>query len=88
MVVAEGPKIFVVQRIWGKIFVYLGQLFVFEYSRTIFHIVFRGNKYGKSVFWAHFFERPYRSNGTKVDLDAALAIHFFQPLFSTSAIEL
>ena len=27
----------------------------------------------QELFWAQFFVRPYRSNGTKIDLDAALA---------------
>ena len=36
MVVAEGPKIFDVHCIWGKIFVSLEKIFVFKYSQTIF----------------------------------------------------
>ena len=38
--VAEGPKIFDVQCIWGKIFVSLEKNFVFKHSKTIFHLVF------------------------------------------------
>ena len=26
----------------------------------------------QELFWAYFFERPYRSNGTKIHLDAAV----------------
>ena len=26
----------------------------------------------QELFWAHFFMRPYRSNGTKIHLDATL----------------
>ena len=76
------------QCIWEKIFVSLENLFVFQYSQTIFHLVFTGNIY-VSVFellWEHFCERQYLANGTKIQLDAARAIHFFQSLFSTSAI--
>ena len=28
----------------------------------------------QELFWAHFFGRPYRSNGTKAYLDAAVAL--------------
>ena len=28
----------------------------------------------QELFWAYFFGRPYRSNGTKIHLDAALHI--------------
>ena len=45
------------QCIWEKIFVSLEKLFVFQYSQTIFHLVFTGNIY-VSVFellWEHFF---------------------------------
>ena len=28
------------------------------------------------LFWAHFFGRPHRSNGTKIHLDAALYMVF------------
>ena len=30
----------------------------------------------QELFWAHFFGRPYRSNGTKIHLDAALLAVF------------
>ena len=76
------------QCIWEKIFVSLENLFVFQYSQTIFHLVFTGNIY-VSVFellWEHFFEHQYLANSTKIQLDAARAIHFFQSLLSTSAI--
>ena len=37
MVVAEFPKLFDVQCIWGRIFASLQNVFVFKYSQTIFH---------------------------------------------------
>ena len=76
------------QCIWEKIFVSLEKLFVFQYSQTIFHLVFTGNIYVSVVefLWEQFFEHQYLTNGTKIQLDAARAIHFFQSLFSTSAI--
>ena len=76
------------QCIWEKIFVFLEKLFVFQYSQTIFHLVFTGNIYVSVVepLWEHFFEHQYLANGTKIQLDVARAIHFFQSLFSTSAI--
>ena len=36
-----------------------------------------GSIYSKNVartFWAHFFGRPYHSNGTKIHLDAGLIV--------------
>ena len=41
MVVADGPKIFDVQCIWGRIIVSLEKIFVFKYSQTIPHLDFR-----------------------------------------------
>ena len=61
MTVAECPKIFDVQCIWGKIFVSLGKAFVFKYLQTIFHLVFKWN----------IMESVTR-NYTKIYLDAAL----------------
>ena len=41
MVVAEGPKIFNVPYIWGRIFVSIGKISVFKYLETMFHVVFK-----------------------------------------------
>ena len=40
MVVAESPKIFDVQDIWGRVFVCLEKIFVFKYLQTVFHLIF------------------------------------------------
>ena len=39
MVAADCPKIFDAKCIWGRIFVSLEKIFVFNYSYTIFHVV-------------------------------------------------
>ena len=75
MVIAECPKIFDVQCIWGRIFVSLEKIFVFKCSQNIFRLVFTSNIQRKRVtrtFWVHFFGHPSRSNSTKIYLDAAL----------------
>ena len=41
MAVADGPKIFDVQCIWGRIIVSLKKIFVFKYSQTISHLDLR-----------------------------------------------
>ena len=67
------------QCIWEKIFVSLEKLFLFQYSQTIFHLVFTGNIY-VSVFELlseHFFKRQYLANGTKIQLDAQGLFIFF-----------
>ena len=67
--------IFGAQCIWGRIFDSYAKIFVFKYLKTIFHLCFMWNIYGKSVqelFWVHFFGYPYRSNGTKIHLDVVL----------------
>ena len=40
MVVAEFPKLFDIQGIWGRIFVSLENVFIFKYLWTIFYSVF------------------------------------------------
>ena len=71
IIVAECPKVFDIQCIWGKIFESLENIFVFKYSQIIFHLGFAWNIYGKSVTRT-FFGCPYHSIGTKIYLDAAL----------------
>ena len=43
------------QCIWEKIFVSLEKLFVFQYSQTIFHLVFTGNIYVFLNFFGSIF---------------------------------
>ena len=64
MVVAECPKIFDVECIWGRIFVSLENIFVFKcfYMENVL----------QELFLAQFFGYPYHSNGTKIHLDAEL----------------
>ena len=49
MVVAECPKIFGVQCIWGRMFLSLENIFVFKYSQTKFQSVFAWNIFGKNI---------------------------------------
>ena len=75
MVVAECPKIFDVQCIWGRIFVSPEKIFVFKYLQTIFHQflceIYMGKR-TQELFWVHFFGCPYCSNSTKTHLDVVL----------------
>ena len=69
MIVAECPKIFDVQCIWGRILVSLEKIFVFKYSQTMFNLVFTSNIYEKSVtrnflgkfFWAPILFKQYQN---------------------------
>ena len=65
IVVAECPKIFDVQCIWGRIFVSLEKIFVFKYLQTIFNLVSTSNICAKSVaktFLGTFFWCIYHSS--------------------------
>ena len=57
----------------------LEQIFVFKYSWTIFNLVFAWNTCVTRTFLGPLFGCPYRSNGTKIHLDAVLTfkdLHF------------
>ena len=57
MIVAECPKIFDVQCIWGRIFVSLEKIFVFQvlvdYISFSFNVKYIRKKL-QEIFWAHF----------------------------------
>ena len=61
-----------------KIFLFLS--FRKLYFMYILHEIYKA-KVLQQLFWAYFFGRPYRSNGIKIHLDAALLCIAF-PLFS------
>ena len=61
LIVAECPKMFDVQSIWGRTFESTEKIFVFKYSQAIFHLGFTWIIYWKSVtrtFLGTFFWAP------------------------------
>ena len=55
----------------------LEQIFVFKYSWTIFNLIFAWNTCVTRTFLGPLFGCPYRSNGTKIHVDAALTFKDF-----------
>ena len=59
-----GKDIFVA---WKDLFLSIPGLYFIQFIREIYM-----ENVLQELFWVHFFGHPYRSNGTKTDLDAAL----------------